>query len=101
MTAVSLPPPSRAFTVHEAAARIRRTAEAAQGELASSGYWSSGWAAGVENAIGGEAGALAALFPPELALRLADWLDERASATARFGDPLPPLALAVADSTTP
>ncbi|CAL9668272.1 hypothetical protein SUDANB145_07275 (plasmid) [Streptomyces sp. enrichment culture] len=101
MTAVTLPPPSPALTVHEAAARIRRAAEAAQDEMATNGYWSSGWAAGVENAIGGEGGELAALFPPELALGLADWLDERASATARFGEPLPPLALVVAECTTP
>lgn len=101
MTAVPLPPPSPALTVLEAAARIRRAAQAAQDEMATNGYWSSGWAAGVENAIGGEAGELAALFPPDVALRLADWLDERASATARLGEPLPPLALVIAASTTP
>lgn len=101
-TPVQLPPPSAALTVHEAAARIRRTAERARTEMArNSEYWTTGWAAGVTNAIGGDAGELVALFPPETALEIADWLDAVASAAARQRVPLPPLALSLARPVAP
>lgn len=101
MTFVELPAPSPALTVHEAAARIRHAAERAAAEAANDAYWSSNWANGITNALGGAAGDLAALFTPELALRLADWLDECASANARTGEPLPALAVALATHAAP
>lgn len=91
-----LPAPSPALAVHEAAARIRRLAERAAFAVTVNEYWTSGWALGVANAIGGDEGDLAALFTPELAVQIADWLDERASANTRTGEPLPALALALA-----
>ncbi|NEB92414.1 hypothetical protein [Streptomyces bauhiniae] len=98
---VQLPPPSPALTIHETAARIRRTAERARTDMTrNSEYWTTGWAAGVTNAIGGDTGELAALFPPETALEIADWLDTVASAATRHGVPLPPLALALVCAAT-
>lgn len=90
-----LPPSSPALTVHEAAARIRRAAERARFETAVNEYWRVGWAAGIENAVGGAPGELTALFPPELAIEFADWLDTVASHNARYGTPLPEFALTV------
>lgn len=92
---VELPPPSPALTVHQAAARIRRAAERARFETTVNTYWRSGWAVGIENAVGGTPGELAALFPPELAVEFADWLDTVASHNARYGTPLPEFALTV------
>lgn len=93
MTVVDLPAPSPALLVHEAAALLRRTAERAAADAAESAYWSASWANGITNALGGAVGDLAALFPPELAEEIADWLDARAAANVRFGDRLPALAL--------
>lgn len=87
-----LPPPSPALMVHEVAARIRAASERAAAEVARNSYWDMGWTAGVTNAIGGAAGDLVAVFSPALADEFADWLDTVASANARCGDPLPPLA---------
>ncbi|WP_394436203.1 hypothetical protein [Streptomyces sp. SGAir0957] len=92
MTAVELPPPSPALAVHESAARLRTFAEHAFRAMAINTYWGSGWAAGVTGAIGGPEGVLAATFTPELAMQVADWLDGCASANARSGEPIPPLA---------
>lgn len=96
MTVIELPPPSTALSVHEAAARIRGLDERAFAGMANNSYWDVGWARGVVNAIGDEEGDLAALFTPELAIQLADWLDGRASANARTGEPIPPFAVAIA-----
>ncbi|MGW0904960.1 hypothetical protein [Streptomyces sp. NPDC002853] len=101
MTAVELPPPSPALAVHRAAARIREIADRASWGVATNPYWDCGWASGVKDAIGGAEGDLAALVSPELAVLLADWLDERASASVRAGAPIPPLALAIAEATHP
>lgn len=100
MTADLLPPPSPALAVHEAAARIRTVAERAAVEVARNSYWDMGWTAGVTNAIGGYAGDLTALFSPALAEEFADWLDTVASANARHGQPLPPLAVAAVSAFT-
>jgi hypothetical protein len=91
-----LPPPSPALAVHQAAVRIRSASGRAAAEVAGNSYWEMGWTAGVTNAIGGHAGDLVALFSPALAEEFADWLDTVASANARHGQPLPPLALAAA-----
>lgn len=96
-----LPPPSPALTVHEAAACIRRIAERATAAMARNDYWSGGWERGVQNAIGGYEGDLAAFFSPAMAVEFADWLDAVASDSARHGTTLPPLALAVARAFTP
>lgn len=96
-----LPPPGPALRVHEMAARIRFVAERATTEMTRNTYWGNSWAAGITNAVGGYAGDLAALFSPALAVELADWLDEVASANARHGIPLPSLALTVARNLTP
>ncbi|WP_420032291.1 hypothetical protein ACN2WE_05360 [Streptomyces sp. cg28] len=102
MTPVELPPPSTALLMHESAARIRAAAEKARAAMATNEYWSVGWQRGVANAIGGDEGDLAALFTPELALHLADWLDEQAAANARRGELFPALAVAItAELTNP
>ena len=101
MTAVQLPPPSPALTVHEAAAALRGTAQAAAAAMARNDYWSTGWTRGVANAVGGYEGDLAAFFSPELAVAFADWLDMAASDNARHGTPLPSLALAAARALAP
>ena len=93
---VQLPPPSPALTVHQAAATLRSVAESATAAMARNDYWSAGWERGVTNAISGYEGDLAAFFSPYLAGEFADWLDEVASAAARHGVALPPLALAAA-----
>ncbi|MGW5640307.1 hypothetical protein [Streptomyces sp. NPDC003832] len=97
----TLPPPSPALTVHQAAADLRRTAETALADLDNDDFWScydraTAWRDGFENGMGGVCSRLAAVFTPELALEIAGWLDEVASAAARTGAPLPPLALAFA-----
>lgn len=101
-----LPPASPALTVHAAAAELRHTATAALADLNSDGYWScydraTAWRDGFENGMGGDCSQLAAVFTPELALEIADWLDETASAAARTGVPIPPLALAFTRSGVP
>lgn len=84
---VELPAPSSALTIHQAAAELRRQAEAARDQMARNDYWRSGWAAGVSNAIGGPEGDLAGLFTPELAMALADWLDAKAVELVRTTHP--------------
>jgi hypothetical protein len=89
------------MTVHEAAAALRGTAQAAVAAMARNDYWSAGWASGVANAVGGYEGDLAGFFSPELAVAFADWLDTAASDNARHGTPLPPLALTAAQALAP
>lgn len=101
MTVVELPPPSPALIVHEAAYWIRRIADRAATGVATNPYWSAGWKRGVTNAIGGDEGDLAALLTPELAVQLADWLDECASMNVRTGQPIPALALAFTKAPEP
>lgn len=103
--AVHLPPPSEALTVHEAAATLRRTAKVAQQDLDIAEYWAfydkaTAWRDGFVNGMGGVCSDLAAIFTPALAVEFADWLDGVASANARHGTALPPLALAVARALT-
>ena len=100
-----LPPPGPALAVHEAAARIRRTAESAQADLDTDDFWkcydpATAWRDGFLNGMGGACSELAGLFTPALATELADWLDAVASANARHGTPLPQLALTVARALT-
>ncbi|MFJ5644093.1 hypothetical protein [Streptomyces sp. NPDC093223] len=87
-----MPPPSTALRAHQAAARIRTLLHEVTVDMQTNSYWSMGWHAGITNAVGGAAGDLAAAFGPTLAEEFADWLDEVASANARHGTPLPPLA---------
>lgn len=101
MTTVELPPPSPALTVHEAAVRVRQIADRTFTAMATNSYWSVGWERGVTNAIGGDEGDLAALLTPELAVQLADWLDECASKNARTGEPIPAFALAFTKAPEP
>ncbi|MFE7077889.1 hypothetical protein ACFU96_48230 [Streptomyces sp. NPDC057620] len=101
-----LPPASPALTVHAAAASLRSTAGAALADLDTDSYWScydraTAWRDGFENGMGGVCSQLAAVFTPELALEIADWLDETASAAARTGAPIPPLALAFTRGAVP
>ncbi|MEU6768559.1 hypothetical protein ABZ916_39375 [Streptomyces sp. NPDC046853] len=100
MTPVTLPAPSPALTVHESAAHIRSLAEKAAADVEGDQYWSR-WADGISNALGGPVGDFAGLFSPDLAIHVADWLDERASAHVLAGEPIPPLALAIAAATRP
>lgn len=72
---VELPAPGPALTLHMAADRLRGRAEKALARMARNDYWSMGWRPGIENAVGGEEGELAACMSPEFALELADWLD--------------------------
>lgn len=58
-------------------ALLRQQAEAAEQDMESNPYWHGGtFAQGIDNACGGEAGRLAALFSPEVADLLADLLEE-------------------------
>lgn len=96
-----LPPPSLAFTVHEAAAHIRTIAVAALADLDNDDFWScydraTAWRDGFENGMGGVCSQLAGLFTPELAIEFADWLDGAASDHVRRGTPLPPFAVTAA-----
>lgn len=79
----TLPPPGPALTLHEAAAKLRTAAAGARAEMASNDYWGNGWAAGVQDAIGGEAGFLAVLLDPDAADEMADWLDATAAEAVR------------------
>ncbi|UPZ27702.1 hypothetical protein MUK60_07620 [Streptomyces sp. LRE541] len=106
MPLAELPPASPALTVHQAAANLRHTAQAALADLNSDSFWScydraTAWRDGFENGMGGACSRLAAVFTPELALEIADWLDETASTAARTGAPLPPLALAFTRGAVP
>jgi len=105
VTGILLPPPSPALIVHEAASVIRQTVEAAQRHLDTAESWAcyeraTAWRDGFVNGMGGDCSELAALFTPELAFDFADWLDEVASANARHGVPLPPLAITAAHTVT-
>jgi hypothetical protein len=82
--AVTLPPPGPALRLHMAADRLRRAGLAAQDEVKSNDYWGGSWVAGMTNGMGGAAGKLGALLPPELALELADWLDGIAAEAVRY-----------------
>ena len=62
---------------------LRRHAERARAEMAGNTYWDRGWRAGVENAIGGAEGELAAFMDPQMADGLADWLDGVAQAAVK------------------
>ena len=101
MTPVELPAPSAALVLHMAAARIRATAEQALTAMKSSSYWDVGWPAGVTDAIGGPEGELAALLPPQVAVALADWLAEQASAHTLTGATIPHPAVVIAAATRP
>lgn len=80
---VQLPPPSPALVLHQAADKIRSSAQAALAAMAANDYWTGGWTRGITNAVGGPEGELAALLSPEAAIELADVLDTVGSAAAR------------------
>src|SRR3546814_6883812 len=71
-----------------------RHAEAAERDIDTNPFWRSEltarpdwYANGVRNGLGGPSGELAALFTPELALDLADWLDHHARLLVAAGHP--------------
>jgi hypothetical protein len=102
---IQLPPPSEALRLHQAAATIRRTAEAAQHDLDTESFWTyypkaTAWRDGFANGMGGKTGNLAGLFTPELALHIADWLDTTAAHAARHGH-IPAPAAAIAQAFEP
>lgn len=74
-----LPSPGPALTLHMAADKLRTRAAKARAEMAGNDYWNGGWAAGVENAIGGAEGELAGMLTPDLADVIADLLDATAT----------------------
>jgi hypothetical protein len=82
--AVTLPPPSPALRMHQAAAELRRLAEIAQRDIDTSDYWAcyppaTRWRDGLVNGFGGVTSEFAAACSPGMALALADWLDETAA----------------------
>jgi hypothetical protein len=90
--AVTLPPPSPALTMHQAAAELRRLAETAQRDIDTSDYWTcyepaNRWRDGLVNGFGGVTADLAAAFSPTTALALADWLDETAARLVKSTHP--------------
>ena len=103
---IQLPSPSTALRLHQAAARIRRTAQAAQHDLDTDDFWkcyspATAWHDGFMNGMGGVCSELAGLFTPELALAIADWLDTTGAHAARHGpDSIPAPAAAIADRLT-
>ncbi|MFE9127038.1 hypothetical protein ACFYOF_16735 [Streptomyces sp. NPDC007148] len=102
-----LPPPSPALRLHQAAARLRRTAQAAQHDLDTDSFWkcydpATAWRDGFENGMGGICSQLAGLLTPQLALQLAEWLDATGAHAARHGPasvPAPAAAIAHALET--
>lgn len=74
-----LPPPGPALLLHQAAAKARGWAAEARAEMASNDYWDAGWSDGIQGAISGAAGTLAAMFSPDVADETADWLDATAA----------------------
>lgn len=80
---VELPPASPALRLHQAAAELRSRVERARAEMAGNDYWEAGWRAGVENALGGATGQLAAFITPDMAAVLANWLDAVAQEAVR------------------
>lgn len=82
-TTIDLPPAGPALRLHQAAAELRRRAERARAEMAGNDYWAMGWRDGVENALGGTTGQLAALITPDIANGLANWLDSVAQEAVR------------------
>ncbi|MET8694766.1 hypothetical protein ABZV65_19735 [Streptomyces bauhiniae] len=97
---VELPAPSPALTLHQAAANLRTRAKAALAGFVSNEYWEGGWARGIENAVGGAEGELAALLSPASAVWLADALDALGSNAARHGTPLPAEVVTFAERLT-
>lgn len=83
-TPVLLPPPSPALTLHMAADRLRRAAQAALDQQAKDGRTSADWYADmVDGYLGGAVGMFCGLFSPAAGLELADWLDATAAAAVR------------------
>ncbi|MET9222375.1 hypothetical protein ABZX65_26925 [Streptomyces sp. NPDC003300] len=80
---VALPPPGPALVLHQAAARLRGAAEAAQARQAEDDRPPERWYADLDNALGGPIGILCGLLSPELALELCDWLDATAVEAVR------------------
>ncbi len=98
---VELPAPSQALRLHQAAASLRRSAQAALDAAAKNTYWDSGWARGITNAVGGPEGDLAAQLSPAAAIDLADLLDTVGSEAARrIREVIPAPLAAFADRIT-
>jgi hypothetical protein len=80
---VTLPPPSPALVLHEAAARLRPAAEAALARWGADGHSPERWYDDMDNALGGPVGVFCGLLSPELALELCDFLDATAAEAVR------------------
>jgi hypothetical protein len=83
-TPTLLPPPGPALTLHMAADRLRRAAQAAIARQVEDGRAPDDWFADmVDGYLGGPIGLFCGLVSPEMALDLADWFDEIAAAAVR------------------
>lgn len=81
---VELPPPSPALTLHQAADRLRRAAQAALDAEAAEGRTPADWYSDlVDGYLGGAVGMFCGLFSPAAGAELADWLDATATAAVR------------------
>jgi hypothetical protein len=78
-----LPPPGPALTLHMAADRLRRAAQAAIARHAEGDLGPGDWYSDMDNALGGPIGEFCGLISPEMAFDLADWFDEIAAAAVR------------------
>ncbi|MER6942522.1 hypothetical protein ABT294_00740 [Nonomuraea sp. NPDC000554] len=65
-----------ATPLESAVAFLRGKVAAAERDMAESAYYDGGFYQGIDNAVGGAAGELAALFSPEVAGMVADLLEE-------------------------
>lgn len=81
---VLLPPPGPALTLHMAADRLRRAAQAALDAEAGKGRITADWFGDmVDGYLGGPVGLFCGLLSPAAGLELADWLDATAATAVR------------------
>ncbi|MFI0900520.1 hypothetical protein [Streptomyces sp. NPDC020983] len=71
------------MTLHMAADRLRRAAEAARDRQAEGGRTDAHWAYDLDGYLGGPVGVFCGLLSPELAVDLADWFNEIAMVAVR------------------
>lgn len=86
-------------TLTAAAQALRDAANAIRYEIKTNTYWhgvpaENAWAIGANNALGGYAGIYAAMFTPDVADALADWLDSAAEDAVLIGADYRALAVA-------
>lgn len=75
-----LPPPGPALTLHQAADRLRRTAQLALDREAEKGRTAADWYSDmVDGYLGGPVGMFCGLLSPSAGLELADFLDATAA----------------------